>query len=107
MEVFLPGCFVPPETAFKSQILLLDRAGDYTKIGCKMFSPPNRAAVNLTKAIINPTGKDSAVASPLVRGDGGLGWVEGLPEVLGINFRVSHLILYACGRGGSRLDAVV
>lgn len=72
-----------------------------------MFSPPNRAAVNLTKAILNPTGKDSAVASPLVRGDGGLGWVEGLPEVLGINFRVSHLILYACGRGGSRLDAVV
>lgn len=88
---------MPPETAFKSQILLLDRTGDYIKIGCKMFSPPNRAAV-----------KDSAVASPLVRGDGGLGCMEGLPEeVLGINFRVSHLILYVCGRGGSRLDAVV
>lgn len=42
----------------------------------------------------------SFMASPLVGGGGGLGWVCRLPEVLGINFRVSQLILSVCRSKG-------
>ena len=54
--------------------------------------------------MLSPVDKDRAMASTLGEGSGGLGWVEGpLEEVLGENFRISYLVLAACGCEGLHL----
>lgn len=78
----------------KSQALLLGRAADSIKTGCKVSNAPSR--VKPTNAMLCPGYKEPAMARFW-----GKGCVEvSLEEFWEKNFRTSHLLLAACGSEG-------